>query len=59
VKNQAEWDSCHPEVKRLPNVYALNSTYTGQIALATADPSGKLQLNGAGIDNVKGWEWPF
>lgn len=59
VKNQAEWDSCHPEVKRLPNVYALNSTYTGQIALATADSFGKLQLNGAGIDNVKGWEWPF
>ena len=59
VKNQAEWDSCHPEVKRLPNVYALNSTYTGQIALATADSSGKLQLNGAGVGNVKGWEWQF
>ncbi|MBE8516120.1 hypothetical protein ILP97_01045 [Amycolatopsis sp. H6(2020)] len=59
MKNQAERDSCHPEVKRLPNVYALNITYTGQIALATADSSGKLQLNRAGIDNVKGWEWPL
>ncbi len=59
VKNQGEWDPCHPEVKRLPNVYALNSTYTGQIAFATPDASGKLQLNGEGMDNVKGWEWQF
>ncbi|MFI5615638.1 hypothetical protein [Amycolatopsis sp. NPDC051903] len=62
VTDQAETDLCLTSTKELPSTYAPNHTYTGQIAFATPDASGKLQLttpSGFFHDGVLGWEWSY
>ncbi|MEU4674848.1 hypothetical protein AB0F91_44650 [Amycolatopsis sp. NPDC023774] len=62
VTDQAETDMCRSNLKELPQTYAPNRTYTGQIGFATPDKSGKLQLTGpsGGFSNgTLGWEWSY
>ncbi|MEU4675035.1 hypothetical protein AB0F91_45620 [Amycolatopsis sp. NPDC023774] len=62
VTDQAEMDMCRSNLKELPQTYAPNRTYTGQIAYATPDKSGKLQLtdpSGGFSNGTFGWEWSY
>jgi hypothetical protein len=62
VTNQAETDMCLLSTKQLPSAYGPNRTYTGQIAIATTDKTGALQLtDGSGLlgQGAHGWEWKY
>ncbi|MGW4488840.1 hypothetical protein ACWEOE_34005 [Amycolatopsis sp. NPDC004368] len=53
-------DGCVTALKELPSLYVPGHTYTGQLAFATPDKSGKLLVTeSSGYFQAGGWEWSY
>ncbi|WP_275295843.1 hypothetical protein [Amycolatopsis sp. La24] len=60
VTNEASISMCVDSPKRLPDQYAPNSKYTGQLEFESPDASGALLLTPMqGMQGSSGWEWQF
>lgn len=58
VTNQGELSMCVNR-KKLPDTFAANSKYTGQIEIETANPKGSLLLAAHSLGGTNGWEWKY
>ncbi len=60
VTNEASMSMCLNSGKRLPDQYAPNSKYTGQMEFESPDAAGALLLTPSqGMEGSSGWEWPL